>query len=177
MTQQQEQPQDEYQQVQYPREQQTGGKYNGLEENLCTILARSSIGNPNRADAYNPHAGRIINLNNHKFPVLNLVQMSATNLYQNVVLSLFWNVNAHSLVYTIQGRARVQVVNNHGKAVFDGVLRPGQLLVIPHNYLVLKKAEREGFQIHCVQDKLKLHSEPYRRKELNPPCIACGCDC
>lgn len=67
-------------------------------------------------------------------------------MLQNAILSPFWNINAHSLVYTIQGRARVQVVSNHGKAVFNGVLRPGQLLIIPQNYVVMKKAELEGFQ-------------------------------
>uniref|UniRef100_A0A0D9VE70 Cupin type-1 domain-containing protein n=1 Tax=Leersia perrieri TaxID=77586 RepID=A0A0D9VE70_9ORYZ len=148
ITQQQEQSQDQYQQIHYPREQQTTSKYNGLDENFCAIKARSNIENPNHADTYNPRAGRITNLNSQKFPILNLVQMSATrvNLYQNAVLSPFWNVNAHSLVYAIQGHARVQIVSNHGKTVFNGVLRQGQLLVIPQNYVVMKKVEREGFQ-------------------------------
>jgi hypothetical protein len=46
----------------------------------------------------------------------------------------------------IQGHVRVQVVNNHGQNVFDGVLRPRQLLIIPQNYVVVKKAQREGCQ-------------------------------
>ena len=148
ITQQQEQTQDQYQQIQYHREQRSTSKYNGLDENFCAIRARLNIENPNHADTYNPRAGRITNLNSQKFSILNLVQMSATrvNLYQNAILSPFWNINAHSLVYTIQGRARVQVVSNHGKAVFNGVLRPGQLLIIPQNYVVMKKAELEGFQ-------------------------------
>lgn len=65
---------------------------------------------------------------------------------QNAILSPFWNVNAHSLVYIVQGHARVQVVSNLGKTVFNGVLRPGQLLIIPQYYAVLKKAEHEGCQ-------------------------------
>ena len=73
--------------------------------------------------------------------------MSATrvNLYQNAILSPFWNINAHSVMYVIQGHARVQVVNNQGQNVFNDILRPGQLL-IPQNYVVLKKAQREGCQ-------------------------------
>ena len=51
----------------------------------------------------------------------------------------------------IQGRSRVQVVSNFGKTVFDGVLRPGQLLIIPQHYAVLKKAEREGCQYIAIK--------------------------
>uniref|UniRef100_A0A0D9VG85 Cupin type-1 domain-containing protein n=1 Tax=Leersia perrieri TaxID=77586 RepID=A0A0D9VG85_9ORYZ len=146
-TQQQEQAQSQ-QEVQYSEEQQTSTRCNGLEENFCTIKARLNIENPSRADSYNPRAGRITRLNSQKFPILNLVQMSATrvNLYQNAIFSPFWNVNAHSLVYVIQGRARVQVVSNLGRTVFNGVLRPGQLLIILQHYAVLKNAECEGFQ-------------------------------
>lgn len=63
---------------------------------------------------------------------------------QNALLSPFWNINAHSVVYITQGRARVQVVNNNGKTVFNGELRRGQLLIIPQHYAVVKKAQREG---------------------------------
>ncbi|EAZ22525.1 hypothetical protein OsJ_06190 [Oryza sativa Japonica Group] len=69
-----------------------------------------------------------------------------TSPVKNAILSPFWNVNAHSLVYIVQGHARVQVVSNLGKTVFNGVLRPGQLLIIPQHYVVLKKAEHEGCQ-------------------------------
>ncbi|KAF0934460.1 hypothetical protein E2562_025538, partial [Oryza meyeriana var. granulata] len=153
LTQQQEQAQAQYQEVQYREQQQISSQCNGLQENFCTIKARLNIENPTRADTYNPRAGRITNLNNQKFPILNLIQMSATrvNLYQNAILSPFWNVNAHSLVYMIQGRAQVQVVSNFGKTVFDGVLRPGQLLIIPQNYVVLKKAEHKGCQYIAIK--------------------------
>nr|ABL74555.1 glutelin [Oryza sativa Japonica Group] len=153
LTQQQEQAQAQYQEVQYSEQQQTSSRWNGLEENFCTIKARVNIENPSRADSYNPRAGRISSVNSQKFPILNLIQMSATrvNLYQNAILSPFWNVNAHSLVYMIQGQSRVQVVSNFGKTVFDGVLRPGQLLIIPQHYAVLKKAEREGCQYIAIK--------------------------
>uniref|UniRef100_A0A0E0NWT7 Cupin type-1 domain-containing protein n=1 Tax=Oryza rufipogon TaxID=4529 RepID=A0A0E0NWT7_ORYRU len=110
------------------------------------MRVRQNIDNPNLADTYNPRAGRITYLNSQKFPILNLVPMSAVkvNLYQNALLSPFWNINAHSVVYITQGRARVQVVNNNGKTVFDGELRCGQLLIIPQHHVVIKKAQREG---------------------------------
>uniref|UniRef100_A0ACD5VEH3 Uncharacterized protein n=1 Tax=Avena sativa TaxID=4498 RepID=A0ACD5VEH3_AVESA len=138
----------EGQSTQYQTGQSWDRSFNGLEENFCSLEARQNIDNPKRADTYNPRAGRITRLYSKNFPILNLVQMSATrvNLYQNAVLSPFWNINAHSVVYMIQGHARVQVVNNHGQTVFNDILRRGQLLIIPQHYVVLKKAEREGCQ-------------------------------
>lgn len=65
---------------------------------------------------------------------------------QDAILSPFWNFNAHSAMYTIRGSARVQVASDNGTAVFDGELRPGQLLIIPQGYLVATKAQGEGFQ-------------------------------
>ncbi|BAF08348.1 glutelin type-B 2-like [Oryza sativa Japonica Group] len=152
LTQRQEQEQAQYQEVQYSEKPQTSSRWNGLEENLCTIKTRLNIENPSRADSYDPRAGRITSLDSQKFPILNIIQMSATrvNLYQNAILTPFWNVNAHSLMYVIRGRARVQVVSNFGKTVFDGVLRPEQLLIIPQNYVVLKKAQHEGCQYIAI---------------------------
>uniref|UniRef100_A0A0D3FK24 Cupin type-1 domain-containing protein n=1 Tax=Oryza barthii TaxID=65489 RepID=A0A0D3FK24_9ORYZ len=139
------QPRD-YGQTQYQQKKLQGSCSNGLDETFCTMRVRQNIDNPNLADTYNPRAGRITYLNGQKFPILNLVQMSAVkvNLYQNALLSPFWNINAHSVVYITQGRARVQVVNNNGKTVFDGELRRGQLLIIPQHHVVIKKAQREG---------------------------------
>lgn len=132
-----------------PIEPQEGqSSRNGLEENFCSLEPRQNIEDPNRADTYNPRAGSIARLNGQNFPILNLVQMSATrvNLQKNAIVSPFWNINAHSVVYVIQGQASVQVVNNQGRNVFNGLLRRGQLLIIPQNYVVLKKAESEGYQ-------------------------------
>ena len=80
------------------------------------------------------------------FNVSLLIRNPTIFFFQNAVLSPFWNINAHSVVYMIQGHARVQVVNNHGQTVFNDALRQGQLLIIPQHYVVLKKAEREGCQ-------------------------------
>lgn len=63
---------------------------------------------------------------------------------QNAMLAPLWNINAHSVMFVTQGRARIQVVNNQGRTVFDGEVRRNQLLVIPQNYAVIKRAGREG---------------------------------
>jgi hypothetical protein len=57
-----------------------------------------------------------------------------------------WNLNAHSLVYALRGRAQVQVVDDNGQTVFDDELRQGQLLTIPQNFAVAKRASNEGFE-------------------------------
>uniref|UniRef100_A0A8I6WH70 Cupin type-1 domain-containing protein n=2 Tax=Hordeum vulgare subsp. vulgare TaxID=112509 RepID=A0A8I6WH70_HORVV len=124
----------------------TYGGWNGLEENFCDHKLTANIDDPSRAEIYNPRAGTITHLNSQTFPILNIVQMSATrvHLYQNAIISPLWNINAHSVMYMIQGHILVQVVNDHGRNVFNGLLSPGQLLIIPQNYVVLKKAQRDG---------------------------------
>ncbi|KAJ4780833.1 Glutelin type-B 2 [Rhynchospora pubera] len=60
---------------------------------------------------------------------------------RNAVLTPYWNINAHSLMYVTGGQGRVQIVDHQGKTVFDGQLRQKQLLLVPQNYVVLKKAD------------------------------------
>lgn len=57
-----------------------------------------------------------------------------------------WNINAHSIVYVTRGRGRVQIVGNQGRLVFDGEIRQGQILFVPQNYAVIKKAQNEGLE-------------------------------
>ena len=78
------QSRERYQEGQYQQSQYGSGCSNGLDETFCTMRVRQNIDNPNRADTYNPRAGRVTNLNTQNFPILNLVQMSAVkvNLYQ-----------------------------------------------------------------------------------------------
>ena len=57
-----------------------------------------------------------------------------------------WNINAHSVIYGIRGRARCQVVDSMGRSVFEGELRQGQALTVPQNFAIVKKADKEGFE-------------------------------
>ncbi|KAJ3707245.1 hypothetical protein LUZ61_010950 [Rhynchospora tenuis] len=146
-----EQP-EEYEPERYPEvgygqwgPQYRGNFSNGLEENFCTLKIQHNINDPNRADIYNPRGGRITRVNSQKLPILNIVQLSATRgvLRRNTLLSPYWNINAHSLLYVTGGLGRVQIVNHQGKTVFDGQLRQKQILLIPQNYVVLKRADRQ----------------------------------
>lgn len=61
-------------------------------------------------------------------------------------MSPHWFVDAHSVIYATRGEARVQIVNHNGKAVFDGRVREGQVVVVPQNFAVVKQASEEGFE-------------------------------
>nr|CAD1830923.1 unnamed protein product [Ananas comosus var. bracteatus] len=127
------------------REQRGCPSTNGLDETYCTMKIKENINEASRADIYNPQGGRITYVNTQKLPILNLVQMSAARgvLRRNAMLAPLWSINAHSVMFVTQGHARIQVVNNQGRTVFDGEVRRNQLLVIPQNYAVIMRG-REG---------------------------------
>ncbi|GMY27129.1 legumin B-like [Fagus crenata] len=129
-------------------ERRQQGRDNGIEETLCTLRLKYNIGDPESADIYNPRAGRITSLNSHTFPVLRRLQLSAERgfLYQNAFVAPFYNLNSNSLVYGLRGNGRIQVVNDNGDNVFDGELREGQALIVPQNFVEVKKAGDEGFE-------------------------------
>ncbi|KAJ3679470.1 hypothetical protein LUZ60_017481 [Juncus effusus] len=129
-------------------EMQKNTTSNGLDEMFCTMKMRTNIDNPARADIYHQQIGRIARVNSQKLPILNLVQMSATRvvLQRNAMITPYWNMNFHSVMYVTGGRGRVQVVNHLGQTVFDGELTRGQIMMIPQNFAVLKRAYSEGFQ-------------------------------
>ncbi|KAL3749631.1 hypothetical protein ACJRO7_010717 [Eucalyptus globulus] len=132
------------------RERYGGGRYdvNGLEETLCTMRLRENIGDPSRADVYTQQAGHISALNSHKLPILYWLQLSAEkgHLHRNAIMVPHYNLNCHSVVYAIRGSARIQVVSDDGQTVFDEELREGQLVVVPQNFAVVKRAENEEFE-------------------------------
>ncbi|KAI3469777.1 hypothetical protein Pfo_026440 [Paulownia fortunei] len=122
---------------------------NGLEETVCTAKLRENLDEPTRADIYNPRGGRISTLNSQKLPILSWLRLSAEKgvLYRNAIMGPHWNVNAHSIIYITRGRGRFQVVGHTGKSVFDGEVREGQLIIVPQNYVVIKKAsDDEGLE-------------------------------
>ncbi|KAG9137507.1 hypothetical protein Leryth_016809 [Lithospermum erythrorhizon] len=121
---------------------------NGLEETFCTMKLRQNIGHSIRADVYSPRGGRISTANSQTLPILSYLQLSAEKgvLYDNAIMAPYWVVNAHAMIYVTRGRARIQVVGNRGECVFDDEVREGQILVVPQNFVVIKKATNEGFE-------------------------------
>jgi len=65
---------------------------------------------------------------------------------QEAMMVPHWNLNAHSIIYAIRGQARIQVVDHSGRTVFDGEMREGQVLTVPQNFAVVKRAEQNSFE-------------------------------
>ncbi|XWS46975.1 hypothetical protein CRYUN_Cryun14cG0114100 [Craigia yunnanensis] len=124
---------------------------NGLEETFCTMRLKENIADPERADIFNPQAGRISTLNSFNLPILKYLGLSAERgvLYNKAGLIPQWSMNAHRIFYMLRGRARVQVVNQNGNAVFDDYFEQGQLLTVPQNFAFMKRAGSEGAEWVC----------------------------
>lgn len=54
---------------------------NGIEETFCTATRKQNVNDPERADFFNPRAGRLTTLNSHNFPMLQQVQLSAQKVH------------------------------------------------------------------------------------------------
>nr|AKS26848.1 11S globulin isoform 1 [Cocos nucifera]5XTY_A Chain A, 11S globulin isoform 1 [Cocos nucifera]5XTY_B Chain B, 11S globulin isoform 1 [Cocos nucifera] len=134
-------------------EREEGRSINGFEETYCSMKIKQNIGDPRRADVFNPRGGRITTLNSEKLPILRFIQMSAERvvLYRNAMVSPHWNINAHSIMYCTGGRGRVEVADDRGETVFDGELRQGQLLIVPQNFAMLERAGSAGFQLVSIK--------------------------
>ena len=66
---------------------------------------------------------------------------------QDAIYVPHWNRNAHSVIYVVKGRAQVQVVDDFGQTVFHDELKQHQILTVPQNFAVVKRASSsEGFE-------------------------------
>ncbi|KAL9404482.1 hypothetical protein Peur_001454 [Populus x canadensis] len=99
-----------------------GGRGNGLEETFCNARLKHNINNPERADVFNPHAGRLTTVNSLNLPILRYLQLSAQR----------------GVLYPIVG--------DNGQAVFDGQVREGQVITAPQNFAAVKKAGSQGLE-------------------------------
>ncbi|KAL1816767.1 hypothetical protein DCAR_0521157 [Daucus carota subsp. sativus] len=138
-------PQKEQQEEQ---SQQGRGQGNGLEETTCSMRIRENLDKIERADFFNPQAGHLISLNSHHLPILGDVRLSAERgfLRKNAMVAPHWVLNAHTIIYPTDGEARIQIVNNQGKQVFDGRLKKGQMVLVPQNFAVMIQAGSQGFR-------------------------------
>ncbi|KAF5950660.1 hypothetical protein HYC85_012653 [Camellia sinensis] len=130
-------------------DRETARNLQGRDDQRGIILSKlKEISRSTRADVYNPRGGRISTLNGHDLPILNALRLSAERgfLYQNAIMAPHWNVNAHSIIYIIRGSGRIQVAGNAGRSMFDGQVQEGQLIVIPQNFALLKKASSQGLE-------------------------------
>ncbi|CAN6331264.1 unnamed protein product [Urochloa humidicola] len=112
------------------------------EEKMCGMKVTMKLEKPRPQE--------ITLLTGQEFPTLNFVGLSISRgaLKPNAaIVSPVYTSNAQSVVYVIRGSFRqLQVVDDRGVALFDGVLRQGQPLVIPQYYVALAQAGKDGAQ-------------------------------
>ncbi|XP_061341702.1 legumin A-like [Gastrolobium bilobum] len=125
-----------------------GDKDNGFEETFCTMRLRENVGRYSSPDIYNPQAGSVRTVTSLDLPALRLLRLSAEHGYlrKNAMIVPHYNINANSILYAYKGRARVQVVNCTGNAVFDGELEEGRVLIVPQNFAVAAKSLSDKFR-------------------------------
>ncbi|XP_047306474.1 11S globulin seed storage protein Ana o 2.0101-like [Impatiens glandulifera] len=130
------------------RRREWSPKSNRFEETVCTMRIRENLDDPERADVYTAQGGRISTVNSHNLPILKEIQLSAERgvLYENAMAAPHWTLNAHNIIYILRGTGRIQVVGHSNRAVFNGEVRQGQLLVVPQNYAEVKLAGNEGLE-------------------------------
>lgn len=126
---------------------QGGRDNNGLEETICSARLGENLNDPERADIYNPNAGRLSTLNSYNLPILSVLRLSAERgvLHKNAMVAPHWNLNAHSVIYATRGDAKIQIVDNRGQSVFNDELQEGQIVVVPQNFAVVIQAGNQGF--------------------------------
>ncbi|XP_047306400.1 13S globulin basic chain-like [Impatiens glandulifera] len=130
------------------QERREYGPDNGLEETFCSTKLIENINDPSRADIFNPQAGRFNTLTSYDLPILKFLKMSAERgvLYRNALVSPHYKLNAHSILYCTRGEAKIQISDQSGSCVFDEVVREGQMVVVPQNFVIVKQAGEEGFE-------------------------------
>ncbi|KAK6940668.1 Cupin 1 [Dillenia turbinata] len=126
---------------------------NGLEEGFCTMKIRQNLDNIKEADVYSRQAGRLVQVNMQKLPILRSMDMSAEKgeLYPNAVYTPHWNAHGHTVVYVTQGEARVQVVSHNGQNVMDSRVTRGEMFVIPQFFASMLKAGNNGCQFVAMK--------------------------
>ncbi|KAL4571976.1 hypothetical protein LXL04_018744 [Taraxacum kok-saghyz] len=141
-------PDEQQQQIPFERRQRGGGASNGLEETFCSAKIVYNLDNQREADIFSRQAGKLNTVNEHKLPILSLLDLSAEkgHLQQNALFSPHWSVNSHTVHYVLRGDAHVQIVSNNGETVFDEQVNKGDMFVVPQFFAAVTKAGQNGFE-------------------------------
>nr|CAA64790.1 legumin [Cryptomeria japonica]prf//2209280A legumin:ISOTYPE=31 [Cryptomeria japonica] len=118
----------------------------GLHQFYCNMRLRHNADRPDDADVFVRDGGRLNTVNRFKLPALTHLNLAAERgvLRPGAMFAPSW-VACHAILYATRGDARIQVVENRGRRVFDGRVQEGQFLVIPQFYAVMKRAGDQGF--------------------------------
>ncbi|KAL5199138.1 hypothetical protein ABZP36_002650 [Zizania latifolia] len=138
------------QQYSYQAEQQSSNQniFAGFNPDVLAEALGVSKQTAIRLQGLNDHRGAIIRLE-HGLQALQPSYQTEPSREEeqseNALLTPHWTVNAHTVMYVTASQGRIQVVDHHGRSVFDGELHQDQILLVPQNFAVLVKARHEGF--------------------------------
>ncbi|WCJ38327.1 Legumin type B [Euphorbia peplus] len=107
----------------------------------------AKISDPLTADLFIPNVGHFKTIDAHKLPILESFQLSVSysHLLKDVMRLPHWE-NSYSLIYMVKGEGEIQVSNEIGNNVFHDIVKEGQLLVVPQNFVLTEKAKSEMFE-------------------------------
>lgn len=130
------------------REEQWGQRSNGLEETFCSTKIHYNLDNQREADIVSRQAGKLNIVNQHKLPILKILDLSAEkgNLLPNALFTPHWSMNSHSIIYVTRGDAQVQIVSENGQTVFDDRVNEGDMFVVPQFFAATSRAGQKGFE-------------------------------
>ncbi|XP_054799573.1 glycinin G3-like [Prosopis cineraria] len=128
-------------------EDEISGSQNGLEETLCSLRLKQNIGKTTSPDIYDPQAGSLRSVNSLDLPILKSMRLSAEfgSLHNGAIYVPHYNLNAHSIVYGVEGRAKIEIVDSNGKSVFNQELSAGRVVVVPQNFAAAIRSQSEHF--------------------------------
>ncbi|XP_065874667.1 11S globulin seed storage protein Ana o 2.0101-like [Euphorbia lathyris] len=134
----------------YPKhdQQEGNGSYNVNDGSSCNINTRIvKISDPLRADLFMPEVGHFTTIDVHQLPILESSQLSISYnfLLKDVMRLPHWE-NSYTIFYVMKGEGHIQIVNDSGKNVFDDIIKEGQLLPVPHSFLIAEQAKSEKFE-------------------------------
>ncbi|XP_065875695.1 11S globulin seed storage protein Ana o 2.0101-like [Euphorbia lathyris] len=127
-------------------QQEQKGFYNAKDEFFCNINTRITKISEG-ADLYIPQVGHLTTMDAHEFPILESIQLSLSyNLLLKDVMRLpHWD-NNDNIIYVVKGEGHIQVVDDNGKNVFDDMVKEGQVLLVPHSFLMVEQSNSERFE-------------------------------
>ncbi|XP_065875540.1 11S globulin seed storage protein Ana o 2.0101-like [Euphorbia lathyris] len=132
----------------YPKHDQRErkGSYNVNEESFCDINTTRivKISDPSRADLFVPEVGHFTTIDVHQLAIHESSQLSIS--YNKDVMRLSHWENGYSIFYVVKGEGHIQVVNDSGKNVFDDIIKEGQLLTVPHSFLIAEQSKTDMFE-------------------------------
>ncbi|WCJ38338.1 11S globulin seed storage protein 1 [Euphorbia peplus] len=102
---------------------------------------------PPKADLSTTKVGYFTTIGVQEFPFLQSIEFSASYnlMFKDVMRLPHWE-NTYKIIYVVKGQGRIQVADDNGKNVFDGIIKRGRILIVPKYLVMAEKAKSEIFE-------------------------------